>query len=279
MNNKKITSVLLALTLGVSATCISAEAAGWTDDNMRYELSDGSFAVGLQSVDGIKYYFDEGGKLTGTYTGWTKNLSTGVRNYYNNGKRCAGWRTINGQKYYFFYEGGAAVGDVQIEDKIYVFAENGVFTGITKTPLVYTKNITQVYSADNLPDKIYVYIYYKNKDASFTFIPSPAFCDDALYPHAFSRIERYERGNWREVEINSKYLLETYGRDHKEGLPGRGTYFSDDPEELLEDESFIETALYHDRLIRGKYRVVFSIRGDLEKHFDDMELYSYFTII
>ena len=250
-------------------------ADGWNENKTQYELSDGSYAVGLRTIGGIKYYFDENGTLIGTYTGWTRNLSTGIKNYYRNGKRCAGWRTINKKQYYFYYEGGFAIGDVQIENKIYTFDTNGVFTGKTHTPIVYTLNSSEEYYADNLPDKIPITIYYSaNANRYFSLC-----CSTECFHH----IERYENGKWNKIEPNYDYYLKLNGADGIR-LEGRGDLIFDgeDKDEIVPDKGFIHCSLYHDRLPAGKYRAVFILEANYptadEIGFNDMELYSYFTI-
>lgn len=242
-----------------------------------YTLPDGTPVTGLKSVGGIKYQFDENGVFIGEYTGWTRNVKTGERNYYINGRRQVGWRTVNGKKYYFYYESGYAAGDVQIEDKIYTFDEKGVFTGKTAEPAVYTKNISEVYYADDMPERIRVNTYYKVKDYPlFKFDVN----DDG---QRFCRIERYNSKNadWDTVEMNIRYLEEQSGVDFGFGLVGEGAPISEDPDELIEDPSYIELFLYHDRFTPGKYRAVFSVTATAEgkeQGFEDREFYSYFTI-
>lgn len=280
---------LLFLTCALAAGMLSAPVAaeGWNEAATRYELSDGSYAEGLKTIDGIKYLFDENGDLIGRYTGWTRFSSSEKRNYYRDGRRCAGWHTINGKKYYFYYEGGAAVGDVQIEDKIYTFDENGTFTGETKTPVFYTENVSEVYYADDLPEKIPINAYYTGSDAEYFEI---VYSEDL---QVFNHIERYENGKWQRVDGIDNYWDEFYYGDDDEyssesdrgrNLEGRGMPipFSDDPNEILIDKSYVDTKLmYRDKITAGKYRAVFILKPGQcadEIGFEGMEVYSYFTI-
>lgn len=56
------------------------------------------------------------------------------------------------------------MGDVQIEDKIYTFDSNGIYTGKSKNAVVYAMNIKEPFYADKLPDSIVIYTYYLYKD-------------------------------------------------------------------------------------------------------------------
>ncbi len=79
----------------------------------------------LAEHDGLKYRVSDSGEES-LYTGWTKKGSD--RYYYKNGemkKNC--WLTVHGKRKYFLQaDGKLAVGKVKINDRIYVFNENGV---------------------------------------------------------------------------------------------------------------------------------------------------------
>lgn len=107
----------------------------------QYRLPDGSLAKGLVSIGGIKYQFDKNGTFIDEYTGWTKSEGyyggQGVYKYYNNGKRCVGWKKVGDNWFYFFKEGGYAQYSCLIGEKVYMFDGNGHFTGNTYTPEEY----------------------------------------------------------------------------------------------------------------------------------------------
>ncbi|MDE6593167.1 MAG: hypothetical protein K2K57_08920 [Oscillospiraceae bacterium] len=267
---KKALCIILALSV-FQAMPQRAGAVGWQEEGTRYEMSDGSYAKGLVTIDGIKYLFDNEGVLTGAYTGWTKNNTTGARNYYRDGKRQAGWRIIGGKRYYFYYEGSAAVGDVQIEDKIYSFDEKGVFTGVTAEPIVYAKNISGSFYADELPEYISVPYFYNTNDTRYFQVHNAVHDGD---------IEKYANGKWELVEPNpdppnSGICLEGYGYIISD---------SDDPAgEEAEDCLKIQTERYTGKLTAGKYRAALTVSyypdgqsGDDESY--EGTIYSYFTI-
>ena len=109
------TALFLSCLMLISTAAANVSAAERNEDHTNYEVSSEKFAARLKTIDGLKYSFDENGTSKGLYTGWARAVHK--YNYYRNGKRCAGWQTIDGNKYYFYYEGGYAVGDVQIEDR------------------------------------------------------------------------------------------------------------------------------------------------------------------
>lgn len=263
---KKALSVLLAV-FAFCAASVTVYATGW-QENGQYELADGSYAKGLVSIGGIKYLFDNDGILAGEYTGWTKNTSTGARNYYKNGKRQAGWRNINGNRYYFYYEGGAATGDVQIEDKIYTFEENGVFTGKTAEPVVYAKNLREPIYAEDIPQQIHLPIFYSSENISYFMFGFGA---------EGAEVEKYSDGKWerleRQCEEGTGFALVPHGQMICDG----------DCPQLFEDSADIVTEYYEGRLSPGKYRGVIPIMyfpdgNEQGKERYDGFIYSYFTI-
>lgn len=62
------------------------------------------------------------------YTGWT--TVNGLHRYYKDGKRCLGWRKINGSYYYLTKNGGRAARIYQIGDTVYEFGEDGKYIGL-----------------------------------------------------------------------------------------------------------------------------------------------------
>ena len=270
MNHMKKALSMILTAFVFQAASVTVSATGW-QNNGQYELSDGSYAKGLVTIGGIKYLFDHDGILVGEYTGWTKNTSTGARSYYKNGKRQAGWRNINGNRYYFYYEGGAATGDVQIEDKIYIFDENGVFTGETSDPIVYAKNINGSFYADELPEYISVPYFYNTNDIYYFQVHNAVHDGD---------IEKYTHGKWELVapnpdSPNSGISLEGYSYIISD---------SDDPAGVdVEDCLMIQTGRYKGKLTSGKYRAALTVsyypdgqNGDGESY--EGMIYSYFTI-
>lgn len=209
------TALFLSCLMLISTAAANVSAAERNEDHTNYEVSSEKFAARLKTIDGLKYSFDENGTPKGLYTGWAR--SGDKRNYYRNGKRCAGWQTIGGRKYYFYYEGGYAVGDVQVEDKIYTFNSNGVYTGKSRNAVVYAMNIKEPFYADELPDRIAVRLYSTyNYDAPYEYETSGGYQEeDVIYTSKklFARIERYQDGKWTAVEWNHESVLENYGID------------------------------------------------------------------
>lgn len=208
-------AIILSCLMLINAAAVNVSAAERNDVGTRYEQSSREYAARLKTIDGLKYSFDENGTSKGLYTGWARAVHK--YNYYRNGKRCAGWQTIDGNKYYFYYEGGYAVGDVQIEDKIYTFDSNGIYTGKSKDAVVYAMNIKEPFYADKLPDRIDVSLYSTyNYNAPYEYETSGGYQkEDVIYTpqKLFARIERYNGGKWNTVKQNHESVLEHYSID------------------------------------------------------------------
>ena len=90
-------------------------------------MSVNIYADKLTTKDGLKYRISDSGEDKGLYTGWT--TVNGLHRYYKDGKRCLGWRKINGSYYYLTRYGGRARGLYQIGDTVYEFNDNGKYIG------------------------------------------------------------------------------------------------------------------------------------------------------
>ena len=101
-------------------------AAGWDEGHTHYYFDDGTMAIGKTIIDGKMYHFTDAGELI---TGWileTTGFDDGssIERYYyadNNGVVQTGWKSINGDWYYFKpinkeFEGGYMVTDTWIKD-------------------------------------------------------------------------------------------------------------------------------------------------------------------
>ncbi len=88
----------------------------------RYQLSDGSFAIGWLDLDGNRYYFDEDANLV---TGWF--TLDGLRYYSDaDGVLQIGWFTLDEQRYYSDFDGAVQTGFQDIEGKSYYFDVQGI---------------------------------------------------------------------------------------------------------------------------------------------------------
>lgn len=112
------------------------------------------------------------------------------------------------------------MGDVQIEDKIYTFDSNGIYTGKSKNAVVYAMNIKEPFYADKLPDRIDVSLYSTyNYNAPYEYETSGGYQkEDVIYTpqKLFARIERYNGGKWNTVKQNHESVLEHYSIDKAE---------------------------------------------------------------
>ena len=96
--------------------------AGWeeTDGGRKYRYSDGTYAIGEQTIDGIFYTFD----------------SKGIQK--------TGWQTIDGVRHYYTESGTAAAGEQKISDVWYLFDN----TGAQKTGWRTVNGIRQYYDPE-----------------------------------------------------------------------------------------------------------------------------------
>lgn len=275
-------AIILSCFMLINTGAVNVSAAERNEDHTNYEVSSEKFAARLKTIDGLKYSFDENGTSKGLYTGWARAVHK--YNYYRNGKRCAGWQTIDGNKYYFYYEGGYAVGDVQIEDKIYTFDSNGIYTGKSKNAVVYAMNIKEPFYADKLPDSIVIYTYYLYKDMGtfeYDYDTSDFYWTD--HTPIFNHIERFNGRKWVVIKPNYDYIEKKY-RNMGFGFAGMGDLILPDnvtPDTLLKEDSIIDTTeSYKDMLTTpGKYRVVYHvIPSSEESDFEETEFYCYFTV-
>lgn len=87
-------AIILSCFMLINTGAVNVSAAERNDVGTRYEQSSREYAARLKTIDGLKYSFDENGTSKGLYTGWARAVHK--YNYYRNGKRCAGWQTIDG---------------------------------------------------------------------------------------------------------------------------------------------------------------------------------------
>ena len=110
-----------------------------------FHSSTKAAATGLTKVNGVRFNFEENGKLK---SGSWVNTLDGVRYYYGPDYYRNAWETIDGNQYYFATNGSRAIGVVKIRIKTgsvshkwYSFDENGVclgaFDGIHEVNGVY----------------------------------------------------------------------------------------------------------------------------------------------
>ncbi|MCH5347698.1 MAG: hypothetical protein J1E40_00115 [Oscillospiraceae bacterium] len=155
------------------------------DDGWRYFLSDGKAAAGKPyKIDGVVYDFSNSGYELGKHAGWIKE--NGVSRRYNDGLPYTGW--VQSRKtgtYNYCLDGYKVTGDHQTDDKIYSFDDKGIYTGVSKVPAL-TAKCDDVVSSDS--DVINLTVTGTDMEKCFG------------EPYI---MERWENGNWAEVEHRS----------------------------------------------------------------------------
>jgi len=116
------------------------DQSGWksTEQGIIYRNEDGHPLTGWQTIDGSRYYFDEGNGVMYTglvaigpssyqmdengvmQTGWV-----GGRYFLVDGPMALGWTEIDGKAYFFDADGFPVTGWKTIEESTYFFDENG----------------------------------------------------------------------------------------------------------------------------------------------------------
>ena len=105
----------------VKLTINPATAQGWAQNDAGQYLyyKDGKALTGTQTIDGVKYFFNNNGTLK---TGWVKDGVNWL--YYSDNLMLAGkWLEIDG-KWYYFYTNGFLASSTQIDG--YEVDANGV---------------------------------------------------------------------------------------------------------------------------------------------------------
>ena len=112
----------------IKLTIDPATAQGWAknDDGQFLYYKDGKVATGTQTIEGVKYYFNDNGTLK---TGWIKD-DTGNWHFYSGNLLLVGWWDIgangNNKRYYFDTYGNMISGKwLQIDGKWYYFNSDG----------------------------------------------------------------------------------------------------------------------------------------------------------
>ena len=110
-------------------------AQGWAknDDGQYFYYKDGKPVTKTQTIDGVKYFFNDNGSLK---TGWVKD-DTGNWRFYSGNTLLVGWWDIgangNNKRYYFDTYGNMISGKwLQIDGKWYYFYADGSLAKSTK---------------------------------------------------------------------------------------------------------------------------------------------------
>lgn len=88
-----------------------------------YRFSNGSYAKGLQNIQGKTYYFDNNGWMK---TGWQQVKSNSDWYYFNSsGAMQTGWKKVSGKWYYMNSEGKMLTGKQTIGKNLYYLSNSG----------------------------------------------------------------------------------------------------------------------------------------------------------
>ncbi len=119
----------------IKLTIDPATAQGWAknDDGQFLYYKDGKALTDTQTIDGVKYYFNDNGTLK---TGWIKD-NTGNRHFYSGNILLVGWWNLgangNNKRYYFDTYGNMITGKwLQIDGKWYYFYADGTLAVSTE---------------------------------------------------------------------------------------------------------------------------------------------------
>lgn len=200
----KLTAILAAAVMTVSAAGMSVSAdtetdtpkyTGWVSDENGWQyLSEGvpytsDYYDESYSIDGVHYRFFSNGYCWGKYTGRSK---TGKR-YYQDGLPHTGWVGDGDLKQYCL-NGYPVTGDFQIDDRIYSFDKNGIYTG-KSVPAILTASCGESISADT--EKIFITVKYNDGNDNIAYtVGEPV------------KMERWENGKWKRCGKPSQYAVD-----------------------------------------------------------------------
>ncbi len=106
--------VATAVPVATGTTEVETVQEGWleTENGRMYQYEDGSFAVGVNTIDGVAYLFDYAGVQK---TGW--RTVNGVRQYYDpdTGELCTGWVEYADHRYYADPDSGKQTGEITLD--------------------------------------------------------------------------------------------------------------------------------------------------------------------
>ncbi len=123
-------SISLFLSFVMAFSALSAVSAfadeiqnGWNEDHTMY-YEDGVAVTGFKTINDVSYYFDTETSLK--VTDGLKKIDGAYYYFSETGGIQHRWRTINGERYYFYPEDGkAATGLSKIEGDLYYFGTTG----------------------------------------------------------------------------------------------------------------------------------------------------------
>ena len=195
-----------------------------------YIESNGSFATGLQLIDGQYYNFGTSGTMVygnfvkGKYAGW-KTDTDGRRYYYMNSSKtkaylAMGFKTIDGLKYYFKEDGYLLKGDdsiTEIEGKQYFLNSEGIIL----TSDVFEDNDGNTYYCNSEGEIV------KHSGMATTKEGDKYFLDDnglVIKPSDGSEVEQIEyKGATYTIESDGRILMNC-----KRTIGGETFYFGSD---------------------------------------------------
>ena len=124
MINNKIKSIFLLIILSICCNCITISALGLQEiDGKKYYFeSDGKMQTGFQEIEGRTYFFSRlgGAMRTGMFA-----IDGSTYYFDETGVMQTGLQEIGGKKYYFGLDGKMQTGFQEIEEQTYFFSRLG----------------------------------------------------------------------------------------------------------------------------------------------------------
>ena len=124
MINNKIKSIFLLIILSICCNCITISALGLQEiDGKKYYFeSDGKMQTGFQEIEGRTYFFSRlgGAMRTGMFA-----IDGSTYYFDETGVMQTGLQEIGGKKYYFGLDGKMQTGFQKIEEQTYFFSRLG----------------------------------------------------------------------------------------------------------------------------------------------------------
>lgn len=97
-----------------------------------------AYADSVKKIDGVLYRFNDDNVSVGEYSGWVRQ--NGKRLRYQDGLPYTGWlKNKDGSRKYCM-DGYLVTGEIQMNNRLYTFDENGILTGKRKSDIIFYGN-------------------------------------------------------------------------------------------------------------------------------------------
>ena len=217
---------------------------GWLtwNSNVFYLDVNGKMLTGRQYIDGYYYYFktQAGGPKGARITGWSDDFLPQAFSYYdpeNSGRATVGWKVIDGNWFYFSFNGMRYVNLVNVDGNLYYFSPSiGEHGGGMHTGWLELENTTYYFNETASPLGAAQRGLFTKPDTGNAYYFDPDTCVmqtgwQAIDGHwyYFTVPNGYMRKGWLNLNGTYYYLDPSSGQMQTGWLNLNGTYYYLDP--------------------------------------------------